>query len=284
MEGVDAPYLGSYYDGIEPGSIPATTNTAYKWSFASKKTRVDDDALRAARADVGAATYGQITRLSHDTGPSTSGTRPASSGRIQGPAMPSAADLTLARELTKEQREEERAYQKKREKLDAKDRLEEMVGPKSIGKEAILEKKRAKREGDRTFRERGDDGLELDESTLMGGGDSFREQCVHVSCIFLFLRLLRLPLACFFFRMARRDSNKSRFSQKAEEKQNVMRERSSVYKEKEKVRRVISLPETIFNLCRFSHQGHHGYVPATSKTKIRVISPYLNITLLFRHV
>lgn len=124
--------------------------------------------------------------------------------------MPSAADLTLARELTKEQRDEERAYQKKREKLDAKDRLEEMVGPKPVGKEAMFEKKRAKREGDRSFRERGDDGLELDESTLMGGGDSFREQ------------------------MARRDTNKSRFSQKAEEKQNVMRERSSVYKEKEK--------------------------------------------------
>lgn len=181
-------YLGSYYDGIEPGSLSATTNTAYKWSFASKKTRIDDDALRAARAEVGAATYGQGSS-SHDTGPSAGGSRSSGSGRIQGPAMPSAADLTFARELSKEQRDEERAFQKKRDKLDARDRLEEMVGPKPIGKEAILEKKRAKREGDRSFRERGDDGLELDESTLMGGGDSFREQCVHVSRIYLCLIL-----------------------------------------------------------------------------------------------
>jgi hypothetical protein len=34
------------------------------------------------------------------------------------------------------------------------------------------------RENGRPFREGGDDGLELDESTLLGGGDSFKDQCV----------------------------------------------------------------------------------------------------------
>ncbi|KAF9478907.1 hypothetical protein BDN70DRAFT_835214 [Pholiota conissans] len=202
----------SYYDGIAPGSIPATTNTAYKWSFASKKTRTDDDALRAAREEVGAATYGSESRgrTTRDTGASSSSARAGGSGRIQGPAMPSPADLTLARELTQEQRDEERAYKRKRDKMDARDKIEDMVGPKPVGREAMLEKKRAKREGDRSFRERGDDGLELDESTLLGGGDSFKEQ------------------------LARRDMGKSRFHQKAEEKQNVMRERSTAYREKEK--------------------------------------------------
>ena len=38
----------------------------------------------------------------------------------------------------------------------------------------MLEKKRARREADRTFREKGDEGLEVDESTLMGGNDSFQ--------------------------------------------------------------------------------------------------------------
>ena len=42
----------------------------------------------------------------------------------------------------------------------------------------MLEKKKARREADRSFRERGDEGLELDEDTLMGGGDSFKAQCV----------------------------------------------------------------------------------------------------------
>jgi hypothetical protein len=52
-----------------------------------------------------------------------------------------------------------------------------MVGPKEIGKAGMLEKKRVKRENDKTFRERGDDGFEeADDRTLMGGGDSFRER------------------------------------------------------------------------------------------------------------
>lgn len=44
-----------------------------------------------------------------------------------------------------------------------------------------MEKKREKREGDKAFREaREDAGLELDEGTLMGGGDSFQDRCVLV--------------------------------------------------------------------------------------------------------
>ncbi|KDR85905.1 hypothetical protein GALMADRAFT_235057 [Galerina marginata CBS 339.88] len=200
----------TYYDGIAPGSMLATTNTSYKWSFASK-SRVDEDALRAARAEVGAATYGKDPKFSssgHHT--TASGSRPSGSGRVQGPAMPSAADLTLARELTKEQLDEERSYKRKRDKLEAKERIEDMVGPKPVGREGMLEKKRAKREGDRTFREKGDEGLELDESTLMGGGDSFRDQ------------------------LARRDMSKKRYEQKNDEKQNAIRERSSAFREKEK--------------------------------------------------
>ena len=42
--------------------------------------------------------------------------------------------------------------------------------------------KRARREADRSFRDKGDDGFEADESTLLGGGDSFRDQ--YVACIF----------------------------------------------------------------------------------------------------
>jgi hypothetical protein len=157
----------TYYDGLAPGSVPAAANTSYKWSFSSK-TRADDDALRAARAEVGAATYGQSSA-------SSSSTR-----RVLGPSMPTASDLTLARELTAEQRDEERAYKRKRDKLEAKERVEDMVGPKPVGREGMLEKKRAKREGDRAFREKGDEGLEVDESTLLGGGDSFRDQCANM--------------------------------------------------------------------------------------------------------
>jgi hypothetical protein len=172
---------GTYYDGINSASIPATINTAYKWSFASNKTRADDDALRHAREEVGAATYGQDPLPSGvllGEGPSS---RPGA--RVQGPAMPPGFDLTLAREQAAEHRDELKTYKRKRDKMETKERIEEMVGPKPVGREGMLEKKKLKRESDRDFREKGDEGLEMDETTLMGGGDSFKAQYrMHFSC------------------------------------------------------------------------------------------------------
>lgn len=94
---------------------------------------------------------------------------------MQGPAMPSASDLTLSRELVAEREQEERSYKRKRDKLEAKERIEDMVGPREVGREGMLEKKRARREADKSFREKGDEGFEVDESTLLGGGDSYKD-------------------------------------------------------------------------------------------------------------
>jgi hypothetical protein len=156
----------SLYAGVDPSTQSATTQTAYKWSFASKKSRADDEALKATREAVGAATYGRSRPSGMSAG-----------GRIQGPTLPSAADLVLAREADTEYKSAERDYKRKRDKLEDKERIEEMVGPKDVGREGMLEKKRARREGDKAFREKGDDGfVEADETTLMGGGDSFKER------------------------------------------------------------------------------------------------------------
>jgi len=162
---------------------------------------VDNDALRAAREQVGAATYGR-------EGASTSA---AGSGRVQGPTLPSSSDLVFARELARETEQEDRGLKRKRDKAEAKERIEDMVGPREVGREGALEKKRAKRESDRSFRERGDDGFEADESVLLGGGDSFRDQ------------------------IAKRDAARKRFEQKSgkEDKVAAVRERASVFKEKE---------------------------------------------------
>ncbi|KAG5644114.1 hypothetical protein DXG03_009133 [Asterophora parasitica] len=192
----------SLYAGIDPSTISATAQTGYKWSFASKKTRADDEALRAAREEISAATYNREPSSSSHAGPS----RP---GRVQGPTLPSASDLALSRELAGEQQQEERAYKRKRDKLEAKERVEEMVGPKEVGREGMLEKKRARRDADRSFREKGDEGLEADESTLLGGGDSFRDQ------------------------IAKRDAAKSRFNAAREEKAAAARERATAIKQKE---------------------------------------------------
>ena len=94
-----------------------------------------------------------------------------------GPTLPSRADRVLAEEEAEERRVAESQRKRKRERAEDKDRLEDMVGPKEIGKAGMLEKKRAKRESDKSFREKGDDGfMETDENTLMGGGDSFKQR------------------------------------------------------------------------------------------------------------
>ncbi|KAF9260793.1 hypothetical protein L218DRAFT_906430 [Marasmius fiardii PR-910] len=194
------------YAGIENSDLPATSQTSYKWSFTSKSTRADNEAIKQARESVGAATQNRPDPL----GSSSSAPGPSSSkGRMQGPTLPSASDMQLAKETAAELREEERKYKRKRERVEDRERIEDMVGPKEVGREGMLEKKRMKRENDRTFRERGDEGLEADESTLMGGGDSFR---AHI---------------------ARRDAARNRHEQARTEKLNAARERTDAMKAKE---------------------------------------------------
>jgi len=161
----------SLYAGVDPSKQTATSQTAYKWSFTSKRTKADNDALHAARAEVGAATYGVIN------GPSTT-TGNGSIKRVQGPMLPPQADRILAHEAAEEKAAAEREYQRKRDRAEARERVEDAVGPREVGRERMLEKRRERREGDRAFREKGDEGLDVDEKTLMGGGDSFKAQWV----------------------------------------------------------------------------------------------------------
>ncbi|KAH9064071.1 hypothetical protein EDB87DRAFT_1368765 [Lactarius vividus] len=197
----------SLYAGIDPSKQSATSQTAYKWSFASKRTRAEDEALQAARAEVGAATY-------RAGGEPSSRTGDGSNKRVQGPTLPPQADRVLAREAAEEQTAAERNYQRKRDKAEARDRVEDMVGPREVGRERLLEKKRERREGDRAFREKGDEGLEIDEGTLLGGGNSFKAE------------------------IARRDAARAKFQQKREsareEKISASRERASAIREKDK--------------------------------------------------
>ncbi|KAJ7589404.1 hypothetical protein C8J56DRAFT_1075994 [Mycena floridula] len=75
---------------------------------------------------------------------------------------------------TESEHKAERSYKRKRDKVEDKERIEEMVRLREVGRAGQLEK-RVKREGDRGFQEKGDEGLEINESTLLGGGDSFKD-------------------------------------------------------------------------------------------------------------
>lgn len=170
------PLVESLYAGVDASQIIARSQTAYKWSFASKGSAHDSKAIQAARAEVGAATYGGSgssgpSRSRHDDDDDAPGPR-----RQVGPTLPSTSDLAYAREIEAENRDADRKNKRKRDNRDARDRVEDAVGPKEVGREGMLEKKRARREEDKNFREGKEDaGLEVDERTLLGGGDSFRD-------------------------------------------------------------------------------------------------------------
>ncbi|KAI0640188.1 hypothetical protein C8Q77DRAFT_1046556 [Trametes polyzona] len=191
----------SLYAGV--ARVPsASGQTAYKWPFASKTSRADNDALRAAREEIESATYHRSRNAEAAAGPSA--------GRVLGPAMPSTSDRILAKETEAEYRAAEREYQRKRERKEAKERIEDLVGPKEVGRAGQLEKKKAQREANRAFREKGDEGLEVDDATLMGGGDSFQAQ------------------------LARRDAARKRFEEKNGDRMSAARERAEQLRQKDK--------------------------------------------------
>jgi hypothetical protein len=155
------------YAGVEPEAQP---NTAYKWGFAGKVSKTDRNALAAAKDDIHSATWNRPSG-SASTQPTSSSSR-----RAMGPSMPSAADLTYAKEISSEQAILDRKNERKRQRNEERDRVEDMVGPKPVGREGQMEAKRAKREGNKSFQEAKDEGFSaVDEKTLLGGGDSFRD-------------------------------------------------------------------------------------------------------------
>lgn len=195
----------SLYSEAESRISSAANQTAYKWSFASKGSSMDAGTLKAVREEVDSATYRRAASSSNIGG---------SRSRVHGPTLPSASDRVLAQEAASEYQAVEHNMKRKRDRAEAKERIEDAVGPKEVGKEGMLEKKRARREADSAFREKGDDGFEADESTLLGGGDSFRD---HI---------------------ARRDAARKRFEEKRaagrEDKTAGVRERAAALREKDK--------------------------------------------------
>ncbi|EUC57486.1 hypothetical protein RSOL_223360 [Rhizoctonia solani AG-3 Rhs1AP] len=163
-------------DAAVESARPASSQTSYRWSFADNGIKVNAAELRAAREAVSQATHDLDAPPTASTAPKRIQGPTLPSGRIMGPSMPSASDLTLHQEEAVESaRGERRAANKRaRERLDDEDGG---VGPKAVGREGMMEKKRARRDEDRAMRDRKEDGgLEVNESTLMGAGgnDSFQ--------------------------------------------------------------------------------------------------------------
>jgi hypothetical protein len=87
-----------------------------------------------------------------------------------------ASDATLQREAALEAAQKDRraSHKRGRERLEDEDGG---IGPKQVGREGMMEKKRARRDDDKAMRDRKEDGgLEVKEEVLMGAGssDSFK--------------------------------------------------------------------------------------------------------------
>lgn len=166
----DSLFLDHLYHLTDPTSVSCNQITSYKWSFSDNSSALENEQRRKIREAVGSDTYGL-------TPAATSGSDTPKSKRIIGPSLPSGSDRQLIREEAEDTAHTERHIKRKREKMEDKERLEDVLGPREVGKERMLEVKRAKRESDSAYREKKEDGgIEVSDDVLMGSGDSFKER------------------------------------------------------------------------------------------------------------
>lgn len=151
-----------FYSAQSSASLAASSQTGYKWAFASNRSRVDKDKLDAARQEVDRLTNGRAS------------TTPSSSGRVVGPTLPPPSSHT-DRQLAMEAAREDHARDRKMDRNRAYERADALV-PKSGGREGRIEEKRAQNAINREARDKDmTAGLEVDEQTLMGGGGGFSD-------------------------------------------------------------------------------------------------------------
>ena len=183
----------TYYEGIQAADNPSSSNTSYKWTF-TNSLQVNSKDLRLAREGVSEATRSSMANTSGG-----SSNRP-----IHGPLLPGrsglSSDQQYDRELDAERLDRERRASRKRAREEENTRIEDMIGPKPVGREGALEAKRARRENDKVFREREAED-DFGDDFLMGG-DSFKSRCIHQvhMCLMLTSRS----------RVAQRDAAKQR--------------------------------------------------------------------------
>ena len=202
-----------YYRPHASTSSSASSQTAYKWSFANNRSKVDKTELAKLRQDVDALTNGRNDSHSKpQQGPSRPPPPPSSSsGRQIGPIMPISTAFSANhadRQLALENRREDVARERKAERNKLLGRAEDMV-PKSSGREGKMDEKRAINAENRKYREKdASAGMEMDESTLMGGGSDFQQAYVADSSLY---PSLCLPKSlCDLYSLAQREAANAR--------------------------------------------------------------------------
>ncbi|KAN0065492.1 hypothetical protein ACQY0O_001329 [Thecaphora frezii] len=184
-------YLGK----VRSAAAPSSSQTRHKWGFASKAsyTQAEQDALASVRDTVDTMTNAETrgaaeareaerraskgrrmrdadsdeatrTATGANSGAADSGwgsKRSSTVGACSGSVDRPSSDRGTLQDSAKRRRLDE----------DARELAEELA-PRATGREALIQKKREKNAANRDFANRKeDDGLELDDATLMGGDD-----------------------------------------------------------------------------------------------------------------
>lgn len=106
---------------------------------------------------------------------SNTGARDSGWGGKGASAASSYAERQYEREAAAEAQRRQDAGERRRSNRDARELAEEMA-PRATGRDALIEKRREKNAANREFANRKeDDGFEMDDSTLLGGGDDFQK-------------------------------------------------------------------------------------------------------------
>ncbi|CAG8738285.1 2016_t:CDS:2, partial [Cetraspora pellucida] len=154
-----------YYDGMRSSQLTSSETTRYKW----KHLKINQDELETIKNSVDRQTN---VKFASEVQLRSSGIRNDKPKKIIGPSMPpvrGSADYN--EDMDQEDKERyERALRKKDRKNFQATRemvLDELV-PKATGKEALIEKKRARNS---YYRKEASPDIELNESDLMGGDD-----------------------------------------------------------------------------------------------------------------
>ncbi|KAK0555032.1 hypothetical protein OC845_000405 [Tilletia horrida] len=191
----DDYYLGK----IRTTGSSASSQTRHKWGFtASKLTKEEQDLLETTRDTVATLTdgtsrgaieareverkLGKGKRMTERDGEAQrdqdEGTSSNAGARDSGwgGASSSAAgprESQYDREERQEREKRQRQGERRRDNREAREDLDELA-PRATGREAMFERKREVRASNRAFADRrdGEDGFDIDEGVLLGGGGS----------------------------------------------------------------------------------------------------------------
>lgn len=160
---------GKYYRGIASSSMSSTVGTSYSWTFSKASQRELDDASRIRKEiDLDRSGGGRNT---------TAGARTL--GPTMGPSLPGGSRveaLQQSREAGRAALEDAREADRREYKKQRKDARDEDRDNRATGRDRVTEKRKEVAASNRAMRDDREGGgmVEIDEDTLMGGGDSFK--------------------------------------------------------------------------------------------------------------